>query len=77
MRDNWTDARLDDLNHKVDEGFRRLEADARSLRLEVGGEFKSLRAEMNERFDSLHRLIIQVGGGIVATLIAFALTSHF
>jgi hypothetical protein len=96
MRDNWTDARLDDLNHRVDEGFKRLESDLRALRLEtktelgslkteagtkaeigsVRSEIGSLRSEMNQRFDSLHRLIVQGGGGIIATLVTYALTSH-
>jgi hypothetical protein len=65
MRDGWADARLDDLNHRVEEGFRRSEADMRSL-----------RTEMNERFESLHRLVVQIGGGIIATLTAYALTSQ-
>jgi hypothetical protein len=51
MREAWSDDRLDDLNHKVYEGFRRVDADVRSLRTETKAEFRSLRGEMNERFD--------------------------
>lgn len=42
MREVWTDERLDDLNGKVDRGFRRTEADIREL-----------RGEMNDRFDKV------------------------
>lgn len=35
MRENWTDERLDDLNHRVDEGFRRIDADIRELRTQL------------------------------------------
>ncbi len=73
VRDKWTDERLDDLNHRMDEGFGRLHQDLRDLRSEIstvrseiGGEVGSLRAEMNTRFDALQRTLIQVGGGMAA-----------
>jgi len=31
-REQWTDARLDDLNQRVSEGFQRVDADIRDLR---------------------------------------------
>jgi hypothetical protein len=58
MRESWTDGRLDDLSHRVDEGFRRVDADIRDL-----------RAEMNSRFDALQRTMLQIGGGLIAALI--------
>jgi hypothetical protein len=69
MREDWSDARLDDLNDRVadmgrrmDEGFNRLHEDLRS---EIG----SVRGEIA----SLHRLILQVAGGMFATFaIGFA-----
>ena len=69
MRDKWSDERMDDLNDRVgdlgrrmDEGFNRLHEDLRSLRAET-------RAEIG----SLHRLILQVAGGMFATFaIGFA-----
>ncbi len=64
MREAWTDGRLDDLNRRVDDGFNRVDADLRDLRGEVG----SLRVEMNTRFDAMQRLLIQVGGGMLAAL---------
>jgi hypothetical protein len=66
MRESWTDGRLDDLNAKVDElgrrmdnGFNRVDADLRAL-----------RQETNSRFDALQRTLLQIGGGVIATLIA-------
>jgi hypothetical protein len=35
VRKRWTDERLDDLNHRVDEGFRRVEDDLRAHRVET------------------------------------------
>lgn len=50
MREAWTDERLDDLNHRLDEGFRRIDGDLRALRIETKTELTSLRGEMNDRF---------------------------
>jgi hypothetical protein len=52
VRESWTDERLDDLSHRVDEGFRRIDADIREL-----------RAEMT----AFHRMILQLGGGMIVT----------
>jgi hypothetical protein len=46
---DWTDERLDDLNHRVSDGFNRIDADLRSIRDEIG----SLRAEMKSEIGSL------------------------
>lgn len=76
MRESWTDKRLDDLNEKVDRGFERVDADLRAHRVETRTEFVALRGEMkagfdriNERFEALHRLLIQSGVVLLATLI--------
>lgn len=85
MREAWTDDRLDDLNRKVDEGFRRVDADIRALRIETKAEFNSLRSEMNERFeglearfdarfDSLQRTLILFSGAMIAALIGLIAT---
>ena len=57
VREAWTDERLDDLKEHMDEGFREVRADLRSLQGEVGGireglgeireELGELRAEIN------------------------------
>jgi hypothetical protein len=53
VREKWTDERLDDLNGRVTEGFRRVDADLREL-----------RSDMKD----MQRLIIQVGSGLFGTM---------
>lgn len=64
MRDAWTDARLDDLNDRVGDMGRRMDEGFNSLRAESRAEFTAVRGEIA----SLHRLLIQVGGGIIGTM---------
>ncbi|MBA3866851.1 MAG: hypothetical protein H0X42_11000 [Solirubrobacterales bacterium] len=54
MREAWTDERLDDLNHRVDEGFR-----------EMRVEFRAVRAEMSAQ----NRMTVQLFGGMFATMV--------
>jgi hypothetical protein len=68
-RESWTDERLDDLNKKVDDGFARLDADIRELRQEVKAQGENLRAEMNERLDSLNRNLLGAVVAIVAAIL--------
>jgi hypothetical protein len=35
MRSSWTDERLDDLAHRMDLGFERIDTDIRELRVEM------------------------------------------
>ncbi len=63
MRKGWTDERMDDLSHRMDEGFRRVDTDIRGL-----------RAEMNSRFDALQRTMIQTSAVMVAALIGLIAT---
>ena len=62
-RDNWTDARLDDLSHRMDQGFDRVDSDIREL-----------RSEMTSRFDSLQRTLILAAAGVIAALIGLIAT---
>jgi len=50
----WTDERLDDLSHRVDAGFDRVDKDIRELRVDIG---------------SLRLAILQVGGGLAIGLV--------
>jgi hypothetical protein len=65
MRATWTDSRLDefanrtdrrfdDLEHRMDVGFARVERDFREVRGEIG---------------ALRRTIIQIGGGMIAAIL--------
>jgi hypothetical protein len=64
-RATWTDERLDDLAARMDSGFARVDGDIRELR----DRFDRLEARLDGRIDGLHRTIIQVGGGMIATQI--------
>lgn len=64
-KESWTDERL---NHKVDEGFARLDKDIR----EVRGEIKELRGEMNTRFDGLQKVLIGSAATVVTGVIGSA-----
>jgi hypothetical protein len=74
MREAWTDERLDDLSHRVDEGFREFREEMRALRSEMNTRFDRVEA----RLDSMQRTMIlsSVGmtGAIVATLIGLIAT---
>lgn len=57
VRESWTDERMDDLSHRVDEGFRQVdqrfdhvEGDIRALRIEMRTEFAAARGEMTDEF---------------------------
>lgn len=73
MRESWTDERLDDFRDEVNRRFdgvdRRFEeVDRRFDKVDM--EFRDLRMEMNGRFDSLQRTLLQIAGGTIATLLA-------
>lgn len=58
VREAWTDERLDDLNHRVDEGFG-----------EMREEFRAVRGEMGAMHRSLLQLII---GSFAMMMVGFA-----
>lgn len=62
-REEWTDERLDDLNHRVDEGFKETRTEFRAVRSEMQQEFQAVRSEMKDQT----RLMIQLFGGVFAT----------
>jgi hypothetical protein len=87
MREKWTDGRLDDLNHRVDEGFNETRHEFRALRLEMRTEFaavrtdltaeiggvraeaRAARSELSGQIAQLHRTILQLFGGMMATFV--------
>jgi len=56
--EGWTDERLDDLNQKVDAGFK-----------ETREEFRAIRAELGGRIAALHRMTFQLFAGMILTLV--------
>jgi hypothetical protein len=59
MRESWTDARLDDFRGETARRFDTLER-----RMESGFD------RVEGRIDALQRTMLQIGGGVIATLIA-------
>jgi hypothetical protein len=84
VRESWTDERLDDLNDRVselggrmDSRFDRVDArfDSMDAKFDakfdaIDGKFDAKFDAMDAKFDAMQRLMIQVGGGIIATLLA-------
>lgn len=72
MRESWTDKRLDDLNDRVSEGFRRVDGEIRDLRQEMNDRFD----RVDNRFDSIQRLIaygaVTLSGSFVAGFVVLA-----
>jgi hypothetical protein len=69
VRESWTDERLDDFAAHVDQRFdavdRRFDAVDRRFDA-VDRRFDAL----DQRFDALQRTLLQIGGGVVAALVA-------
>lgn len=79
MREAWTDERLDDLNHKVDEGFQKV--DKRIDRFEgkvdirfnrVDDRFNRLEGEIDHRFERLEERLEQRFDSLNRTLFLFS-----
>jgi archaellum component FlaC len=58
-RESWTDERLDDLNGRVSDGFRQVDA----CFGRVEGEIRDLRCEMNDRFDRVEKRFERIEDG--------------
>lgn len=74
MREQWTDARLDDLNHRVDSGFAEVSRKFQTLRLELRTEFVAVRSEISSESQAVRaeiaanqRTLVQLAAGIWAT----------
>jgi hypothetical protein len=68
MRATWTDSRLDDLNGRVAE----IRDEVGNLRTEAAAEFRAVRGEIGSargEIGALKRTIIQVGGGLIGTVV--------
>ena len=65
----WTDERLDDLARRIDNGFERVDADIRDLRVEVRETGAELRRDLGGQIDALRVTLLRVGGGMLAGLV--------
>lgn len=65
MRESWTDARLDDLNQKVDRGFEKV--DERFQK--VDERFGRLEDKIDAKFNALYKVMIQGVLGLMAIMI--------
>jgi hypothetical protein len=75
-RDVWTDKRLNDLDSKVDEGFKEMRgefkavraemhAGSEALRHEIREEFRAFRAEMKSEFQAVRAEISAVNRNLM------------
>jgi hypothetical protein len=72
MRESWTDRRLDDFAAHTDQRFDQVDKrfDQIDKCLDKADiDMRELRTEMNLRFDSMQRSLIQFGGVMIAALI--------
>jgi hypothetical protein len=79
MRSTWTDERLDDLAHRMDKGFDRVDTDIRELRSEMNVRFDSMQRGMDARFDSMHGSIVGMQRtmiGMMATIVVGFLVTN-
>jgi tetrahydromethanopterin S-methyltransferase subunit G len=70
MREAWTDERLDDLNHKVDEGFRRVDARFDAMQEHLDRRFEAI----DKRLDGLQRTLIVTNTTFVVGLLGLFAT---
>ena len=67
-REVWTDGRLDDLNHRVDEGFKEMCEEFRAIRGEIASMSRTLIQTMVCGF-------VAMGVGFAGTVATVILTS--
>ena len=82
-RDVWTDERLDDLNKRVDEGFKETREEFRAVKAEMREEFSLVRSEMRSEFkgmrtemaevrsevNALARVVMQLAFGLIGAML--------
>jgi hypothetical protein len=82
-REAWTDQRLDDLNERIvsierrmEAGFAEMRAEFKSVREKMSTGFKeaqaesvSVRRDMADQFAAQNRMMIQLFGGMFATMV--------
>ena len=58
VREAWTDERLDDLNRRVDGGFREMREEFRAVRGEMSAMYRTTIATMVTGFSGLAALVV-------------------
>jgi hypothetical protein len=79
MREQWTDARLDDLNRRVEAGFSEVSREFQAFRLEMRTELVAVRSEISSESQAVRseiaanqRMLVQMMAGIwVTSLVGF------
>jgi hypothetical protein len=79
MREQWTDARLDDLNRRVESGFNGVSREFQALRLETRTEFVAVRSAISSESQAVRaeiaanqRTLVQMAAGIwMTSLVGF------
>jgi hypothetical protein len=66
VREAWTDDRLDDLNHRVDEGFKEMREEFRAVRCEMAAMGRS---QMQLIVGSVATMMVGFGGTIATILL--------
>jgi len=66
-RESWTDERLDDLKHHMDEGFREVRGEVVELRAEIGQMREGL-GEVRAEIKGINRTL-QVGFGLIGSFL--------
>jgi hypothetical protein len=70
MTSRWTDDRMDDLKHQVDDLGGRMDRGFAEVNRRIDDGF----AETNQRFDALQRTMIQFGAVMIAALVGLLAT---
>ena len=75
-KDAWNSKRLNDLDSKVDEGFKENRAELKAVRNEMREEFRAFRAEMKSEFQAvraeigaMNRNLMQLTWGLIGTML--------
>lgn len=70
MRESWTDERMDDLSHRMDQSF----GQVRTEIARVDADVRELHTAMNTRFDALQRTLFLAATGVIASLVGLVAT---
>jgi len=70
---DWNDGRLDEFSKRVDAGFSQMREEFTQVNQRIDRVDDGLR-HLSERFDSMQKTLMQIGGGILVALIGLVAT---